>query len=155
MAIAAGALALAIVAATTSRYVGNGFADPGRDGLMLNLTSPFVTLGYAAALILSTRSPRLAWIARALAPLGRMAFSNYLMQSVLMTALFYGGRGPGLFDRVDRPGLALAVLAIWTIQLAWSHAWLRRFDARPFEWAWRCLTRNRMEPIGRPDPPQA
>lgn len=152
-AIAAGAIALAFHAGSTALYAGTGFAaDFGGawDTWMLDVTSPFVAFGYASALLLSMRSPRLAWIARALAPLGRMAFTNYIAQSVLMTGLFYGGRGLGLFDRVDRPGLALAVLGVWAIELAWSHWWLRRFDAGPLEWAWRCLTWNRIGPIRRP-----
>jgi uncharacterized protein len=148
-AVIAGAAGLACIAASTRAYVRGGFADPGWDSLVLYAAGPFVTLGYASALILAARSPRLRRIVRALAPLGRMAFTNYLMQSVLMTALFYGGRGPGLFGRVDRPGLALAVLSVWALQLAWSHAWLRRFESGPLEWVWRCLTQGRVGPLRR------
>lgn len=151
-AIAAGALALAFHAGSTALVVAGGFAGEfggAWDTSMLEVTSPFIALGYASALLASMRSPRLAWIARGLAPLGRMAFTNYIAQSVLMTGLCYGGRGLGLFDRVDRPGLALAVLAVWALELAWSHWWLRRYEAGPLEWAWRCLTWNRFEPIRR------
>ena len=151
-AIAVGLGALAVYAASTIAHARAGFADDhggAWDGLLLNLTSPFVTLGYAAALVLSTRTHAFAWMVRALAPLGRMAFTNYIAQSLLMTMVFYGGRGPGLFNRVDRPGLALVVLAVWAIELAWSHWWLRRFDAGPLEWGWHCLAHARLRPIGR------
>jgi len=141
-AIGAAGVGLACIAATTAAYAGSGFVDVGWDSLVLYATGPFVTLGYASGLVLAARSTRFQWLVHGLAPLGRMAFTNYLMQSVLMTALFYGGRGPGLFGRVDRPGLAVAVLAVWALQLAWSHWWLRRFESGPLEWGWRRLTRG-------------
>ena len=151
-AIAAGAIALAFHAGSTALYAASGFAgDFGGnwDTLMLDVTSPFIAFGYASALLLAMRSARFAWIVRALAPLGRMAFTNYIAQSLLMTMLFYGGRGPGLFDRVDRPGLALVVAAIWAIELAWSHWWLRHHEAGPLEWLWHGLTHGRFKPNRR------
>ncbi len=153
--MAAGLAALLGLSAFTSAFIRSGFSDDYGvlwDQLAINLTSPFVSLGYASALILAARSVRLGWIPRLLAPLGRMAFTNYIGQSVLMTMIFYGGRGLDLFDQVDRPGLALAVLAVWSIELIWSHWWLRRFDAGPLEWVWRCLTYNRIGPIRRSRP---
>ncbi len=148
--IGAGVLALAGFGVFTTGYVRSGFADSYGafwDGLLINLTSPFISFGYACALILAARSDLLGWIAKLLAPLGRMAFTNYIAQSVLMTMVFYGGRGLGLFNHVDRPALALIVVAVWTIELIWSHLWLARFDAGPLEWGWRCLTYNRIGPI--------
>jgi len=134
----AGALALALHAAATFDWMRAGFADGGpaaRDELLLNLTSPFVAFGYLSALALAGR--RLTVL---LAPLGRMAFSNYIAQSLLVTALTYGGRGPGWFDRLDRPALALVVVLVWALQIAWSRWWLRRFASGPLEWAWHRLT---------------
>ena len=150
--VAAGAVALAVFALGTARHVQLGLAsDYGATWgeLLLQLTSPFVSLGYASALLLAMRSRAFAWVAHGLAPLGRMAFTNYIAQSLLVTAVFYGGRGLGLFDRVDRPGLALVVLAVWAIELAWSHTWLRRYEAGPLEWGWRCLTFARHVPNRR------
>ena len=151
-AVAAGLVALLVYASCVIRYARHGFVDElggGLDGWLLSLTSPFISLGYAAGLILSTRTRAFAWIAPALAPLGRMAFTNYIAQSLLTTMLFYGGRGPGLFDRVDRPGLALVVAAIWAIELAWSHWWLRHHEAGPLEWLWHGLTHGRFKPNRR------
>jgi uncharacterized protein len=48
-----------------------------------------------------------------------MAFTNYLSPSLIMTSIFYGGRG-ALMGEVDRPGLWAIVIAIWALQLIWS-----------------------------------
>ncbi|HZP39081.1 MAG TPA: DUF418 domain-containing protein [Methylomirabilota bacterium] len=84
---------------------------------------------------------RLGWRARAVAAVGRTALSNYLLQSVICTTIFYG-HGLGLFGAVDRVGQALIVLAVWTVQLAWSAWWTRHFPAGPLEWAWRTAARG-------------
>ena len=83
---------------------------------------------------------RLGWRARAVAAVGRTALSNYLLQSLICTTVFYG-HGLGLFGRVDRVGQLLIVLAVWSVQLAWSRWWTRRFAVGPLEWAWRTAAR--------------
>ena len=116
--------------------------------LELALT-PLISLAYLSGLVLLLR----AGAARALAPLaaaGRMAFTNYLTQSLIMTTIFYGGRG-ALMGEVDRPMLWALVLAIWALQLVWSPLWLSRFEMGPFEWVWRCLTYGRRFPLRRLD----
>ncbi|MCD2518620.1 DUF418 domain-containing protein [Massilia sp. G4R7] len=108
------------------------------DKLVLDLLAPLVGLAYASGLILLLRRGA----GRVLAPLaaaGRMAFTNYLTQSIIMTSIFYGGRG-ALMGQVDRPVLWLLVALVWLLQLAWSPLWLSRFEMGPFEWVWRCLT---------------
>jgi len=100
--------------------------------------APVIALGYAAGGMLLLRS-RAAPILAPVAASGRMAFTNYLAQSLIMTTLFYGGRF-ALMGQVDRPALWAIVIAVWTVQLAWSTWWLQRFDYGPCEWAWRCLT---------------
>jgi len=105
------------------------------------LLAPLVGLGYAALLVLLLRGGAGAVLAP-FAAVGRMAFTNYLTQSLIMTTIFYGGRG-ALMGEVDRPALWLLVFGVWALQLAWSHWWLARFEMGPFEWAWRCLTLGR------------
>jgi uncharacterized protein len=105
------------------------------------LISPVVGLGYAAVLILIWK----AGLARLLTPLaaaGRMALTNYLTQSLIMTTIFYGGR-LGLMGQVDRPGLWLIVGVVWVAQLIGSTLWLARFQMGPLEWVWRRLTYGR------------
>ena len=117
---------------------GSYFSGFGEEGLQTigNLGLSFF---YAGALILLAQ--RHAWKSR-LAPLaavGRMALSNYLLQSLVCTTLFYS-YGFGLFGKV-RPaaGLALSV-AIYSVQLPLSQWWLRHFRFGPLEWVWRSLT---------------
>lgn len=105
-----------------------------------NALSPFVSLLYASLLILVVKSGAVQWLMSAFAAVGRMAFTNYLMQTILMTTIFYGGRGFGLFGEVDRLGLWGIVVAVWVLQLVWSPLWLSRFSMGPFEWLWRRLS---------------
>ncbi|WP_372708129.1 DUF418 domain-containing protein [Brevundimonas sp.] len=109
-----------------------------------------ITLGYVSMLILMTRLGLKVLTAR-LAPVGRMAFTNYLMQTLIMTSLFYMPWGPLLFgDPAWGPGrLWAAVGAIWIAQLIWSPLWLAAFQMGPLEWLWRCLTYGRMVPLRR------
>ena len=68
-----------------------------------------------------------------------MAFTNYLMQSFLCN-LFFLGAGFGMIGSLDRKEVYLVALAVWTLQIAWSHLWLRLFRFGPLEWCWRSLT---------------
>jgi uncharacterized protein len=116
----------------------------GDKGLSL-LLSPAVSLAYIAGLVLLLR----AGAGKLLSPLaatGRMAFTNYITQSLVMTSIFYGGRG-ALMGEVDRPGLWALTIAIWILQLIWSSLWLSRFEMGPFEWVWRSLTLGRRVPL--------
>ena len=83
--------------------------------------------------------PRLAPLLAPLKAVGRMAFTNYILQTILCTTLFYG-HGLGLFGKVDRVGQLLIVLGIWMVLLVTSSAWLRKFRYGPLEWLWRSLT---------------
>ena len=78
-----------------------------------------------------------------------MAFSNYIAQSLIMTAIFYGGRGLSLHGQVDRPVLALIVLGVWIAQILWSRWWMDRFTMGPLEWLWRGLTYRKSAPLRR------
>ncbi len=83
-----------------------------------------------------------------LAATGRMALTNYLMQTIICTTLFYG-HGLGLYGYVERTGQFFITLAIWALQLFWSPIWLRYFRFGPFEWLWRSATYFRFQPILR------
>lgn len=110
-----------------------------------------VALGYASVLILAGRLRIARVLLYPLACAGRMAFTNYLMQSLIMTAIFYGGRGshPPHFGEVNNAGLLPYVLAIWAGQLAASTIWMSLFRYGPFEWVWRCLTYQRWVSVMR------
>ncbi|HCL5987925.1 TPA: DUF418 family protein [Klebsiella pneumoniae] len=101
------------------------------------LSAPLQAIGYAA----------LAWgywpqlcrfrLVGAIACVGRMALTNYLLQTLICTTLFYH---LGLFMRFDRLQLLAFLPPIWAVNLLVSSLWLRRFRQGPVEWLWRQLT---------------
>jgi len=98
------------------------------------IVAPIVlAFGYGGVIALAARRLRF------LAPLGRMAFTNYLMQSFILAFVFYGC-GLGQFGRMSaRDGVLLAI-AIYTAQAIASTLWLRRFRFGPLEWVWRSFS---------------
>lgn len=113
------------------------------------ILAPPTTLAYVSLMVFAARSKAWSAIPKVLAPVGQMAFTNYLAQSLIMTAIFYGGRGLGLHGKVDRPGLAAITVGVWIVQILWSRWWLDRFEMGPLEWVWRRLYRG-PTPIRRP-----
>ncbi len=109
--------------------------------------SLFVSAAYVGLLMLFARSGALPWLQNALAAVGRTALSNYLLQTILATAIFYG-HGLGLFGSVERVGQIGIVVAIWVVQLVVSPLWLRHYRYGPFEWLWRSLSYWRLQPMG-------
>jgi uncharacterized protein len=110
--------------------------------------SVFVAWAYIAIVMLIVKSGVLARLQRWLANAGRMAFTNYLLQTVICTTIFYG-HGLGLFGSVSRTGQLLVVLAVWVFELWFSTFWLGRFRFGPAEWLWRSLTYFRLQPMRR------
>jgi len=74
-------------------------------------------------------------------PVGRMAFTNYVLQSILASLIFYG-IGLGLFTEIPLYGIYLISFAILGFQTIFSGYWLRKFKFGPIEWFWRTLTYN-------------
>jgi uncharacterized protein len=107
-----------------------------------------VSLAWICLLMIASQTPALRGAVNLLAAAGRMAFSNYILESVLCTLLF-NGTGFGLFAKVSRIEEALVVLAVWMVVLAFSHFWMRRFFFGPLEWLWRSLTYREREPFRR------
>jgi uncharacterized protein len=110
--------------------------------------SILVSLGWVALVMLACKHGSARVFTSRLSAAGRMAFSNYLAQSLICTTIFYG-RGLGLFGSVDRVAQALIVIGIWVVQLAVSPWWLARFRFGPCEWAWRSLTYGKRQPMRR------
>jgi len=110
--------------------------------------SIFVALAYVLLVMLVVKVAPAGWFSRLLAPVGRMAFTNYLLQTVLCTTLFYG-HGFGLFGSMERGAQMIVVLTVWVFQIWLSHAWLARFRFGPAEWLWRSLTYMRSQPMRR------
>jgi uncharacterized protein len=105
-------------------------------------------MGWIAAVVLACRSARLERLTLTLAAVGRTAFSNYILQTIICTTLFYG-HGFGLFGTVSRVGQFFIVVAVWVLLLVVSPLWLRYFAYGPLEWLWRSLTYWRRMPFVR------
>ena len=117
----------------------------------LALSVPFdvlLAVGWAAAIIWWVKVGPMPALKARVAAAGRMAFTNYLATSIVMTSLFYG-YGLGLFGEVSRAALWPFVLGMWGLILAWSKPWLDRFAYGPLEWLWRSLSRVRLQPMRR------
>ena len=101
--------------------------------------SVLISLGWMSALLLILKRGQLSSLTTRLAAVGRMAFTNYIMHTVLCGLIFYG-HGLGLMGQIERAWQLLIVLAIWALQLWLSPIWLRHFRFGPLEWLWRSLT---------------
>jgi uncharacterized protein len=141
-----------IVLAVLSAWCGTSFI-PGIDtplsriGLMLmHVASMLLCLAYLSALVLWLQQPRGARVLAWLAPAGRMALTNYLMQSLVSTWIFYG-YGLGLAPYFSRAWQVVYVLLFYGLQLLLSRWWLSRFRYGPMEWLWRYLTYLRRPPM--------
>ena len=117
-----------------------------RDGIWNYAGSVLVALGHVGMVMLVCRVGALRWLTGALAAVGRMALTNYLMQSLVCTFLFYWW-GLGLWGTMSRGELMLVVVSIWLGQLILSPVWLARFRFGPMEWAWRSLTYWKRQPM--------
>ncbi len=105
-----------------------------------------LALGYAAAVVAAVSLPRgrraLGWAA----PLGRMAFTNYLAQSVICGWIFYG-YGLGQFDRLGVAATLAIGVCIYAAQVAFSAWWLHRYRFGPVEWLWRSCMYGTAQPM--------
>ncbi len=103
------------------------------------LAGLLLALAYAATLVLALQGRAGPALQRWLAPAGRMALSNYLLQSIVLTLVFYG-YGLGWFERMPRAWQLVLACALFALQLLASRWWLARFGFGPAEWLWRWLT---------------
>lgn len=106
----------------------------------------FQTIGYLSLLIFLYKLIPFQKLMNVFAPVGRMAFTNYLMQSIITSIIFYGF---DLFGRLQRYEVYYVVVSIWVFQIILSHIWLRYFRFGPFEWLWRSLTYLTRPPMKR------
>ena len=110
------------------------------------LAGPLLALGYAATLVLLARSPSWQRRFRPLAAAGRMALTNYIVQSLVCTVLFYG-YGFGLVGEVRLSTAMVIAVGVYLVQALFSVWWLRHFRFGPLEWVWRSLTYGQVQPL--------
>lgn len=143
-------LALGLPLAAAKAYLamtGDGPTYEFAAEVLYVLSTPTLALGYAAGFaLLWAKGQRglLAWSV----PAGRMALTNYLLQTVLMSIFFYGWG----FGQIGRYGLAFVLpfsLILFALQLGYSRWWLTHFRFGPVEWLWRTLTYGKFQPMRR------
>lgn len=110
--------------------------------------SILVALGWTGVVMLVCKAGVLGPLRSGLAAVGRMAFTNYLMQTLICSVIFFGW-GLGMYGRFSRSELIPFVVGIWAFQIVFSVVWLRAFRFGPMEWAWRSLTYWRLQPMRR------
>jgi len=134
VALLAGALSLAFSAMDAA----------GLETLAKSLGRPALMAFYALSVLRLLARPGAARWLRPFALAGRMPLSNYLLQTLLGLAVFYGW-GLGLWNRVSPSAeVALATGLYVLVQLPLSAAWLGRFRYGPVEYVWRRLTYGRL-----------
>ncbi len=105
-------------------------------------------LGYLAWVMRGLEVPRAAHYLNWLAPAGRMALTNYLVQSIVCTLVFYG-YGLGFFEHLPRFWQVPFALGLFAVQVLYSQWWLQRFRFGPAEWLWRSITYWQLQPMRR------
>ena len=110
------------------------------------VASLFLAFGWVGVVMLACKSPVIKKLVGPLKAVGRAAFSNYILQTLICTTLFYG-HGFGLYGHISRVGQFGIVLAIWAVQLLVSTLWFRFFRMGPLESLWRSLTYWKPQPL--------
>ncbi|MDB2373390.1 DUF418 domain-containing protein [Psychrosphaera haliotis] len=102
--------------------------------------------GYLGTFALLSLKPRFQMWFGWLSPLGKMALTNYIMHSVILSTIFYG-YGFNQFGEIPRSEQMLMVVAIIAAQAVVSSLWLKVFNYGPLEWLWRCATYMKLQPL--------
>ncbi|MBI3373061.1 MAG: DUF418 domain-containing protein [Betaproteobacteria bacterium] len=140
-------LELAVVACT-GIAVGAAFTTGGGAGA--RLATVIFALGYGAAVMVLVQLPVTNRALSFFAPLGRMAFTNYVMQSLVFGFVFFG-YGLGQFGRLGAAHTLALGVAVYAMQMLLSTWWLGRFRFGPIEWLWRTLMYGEVQPmVARP-----
>lgn len=142
-----GGLALILLGVRYNSAVGWASIEAVAYGSQFNYWGSLLLAGaYIAAVMLYCRRRTEGPIITGLSAVGRTALSNYLLQTLLATSIFYG-HGLGLFGSVSRVEQAGIVVGIWAVQILLSVLWLRYFRFGPVEWIWRTATYGSRQPL--------
>ncbi|WP_201978670.1 DUF418 domain-containing protein [Hymenobacter rubidus] len=158
--VALGGLALGLAASLLNAYLDHspeyfqGLAPGLTFAVLYALGVGPLSLGYAATFALAWRRPGAQRLLQLLAPLGRMALSCYLSQSIIATFLF-SGLGLGWVGKVGPTLLWPLAAGIILFQLLLCRWWLARFRFGPAEWVWRSLSYGQAQTLRRPADLQA
>lgn len=116
--------------------------------LLVTLTPVLLALGYGATLLALTQLSTARGFLATFAPIGRMAFTNYVLQSFIFGFVFFG-YGLGQFGRMGA-AMAFAIgVVVYMVQLVFSKWWLHRYRFGPVEWLWRTLMYGVTQPMAK------
>ncbi len=150
MALAGYAIGLTINYLETSYIVSHQFdlLSFRFTGMSYDVGRLFTTIGQVGLIMLFIKWGGLRFLQKALAAVGRMAFTNYIMQTLICITIFMGF-GFGMYAQLQRYELYYVVFGVWIFQLILSPIWLTYFRFGPLEWAWRSLTYWQIQPFRR------
>ncbi|GEO08060.1 DUF418 domain-containing protein [Segetibacter aerophilus] len=114
--------------------------------ILFPLEKLLMTVGYAALVMFLAVITRLSSFLKAVASVGRLALTNYLLQSIICS-VFFTGYGMGYYGKLEQHELYFLAGEIWIVQIVFSIFWLQRFELGPAEWLWRCMTYGKWLPI--------
>jgi len=117
-------------------------------GLIYPFQRILLVMAHVAVFILLYKRRVAQTLFRCLEAVGQMAFTNYIMHSVICT-LFFFGYGLNYYAELEYYKIYFVVLAIWIVQLIVSPLWLRYFLFGPLEWVWRGLSYWQRQPFLR------
>jgi uncharacterized protein len=107
-----------------------------------------MSFGYLGLFLVFAHSAAVPALKNAIARVGRMGLTNYLLESAIATGIFYHW-GLGLFGETTRWQRTLLVLGIYAVLMALSTLWLKHFRYGPMEWLWRACTYLRLPAMRR------
>lgn len=148
MALTGYAIGLTVNYFETSHIVDSNFSILSfyRNFLTYNVGRVAMTCGHIAIIMLFVKSGILTFLRQALAAVGQMAFSNYIMHSIICNFIFLG-YGLAMYGKMQRHELYYVVVSIWVLQLTLSPIWLKYFQFGPLEWLWRSLSYWKRQPF--------
>ncbi|MCJ8268189.1 MAG: DUF418 domain-containing protein [Psychrosphaera sp.] len=124
----------------------HGMELQGIGGTLFFMGQLLMTAGYLGAIVLLSLTERgHRWLG-CLAPMGRMALTNYILNSLVLSSIFYGYAG-GLYGEISRSQQVGVVVVILVVQAVFSALWLKYFRFGPLEWLWRSLTYLKVQPM--------
>jgi uncharacterized protein len=116
--------------------------------ILFDIYNGCVTIFYITGITILFRNNFIHTLLEPLAAMGRMALTNYLLQTAFGLLIFYHF-GLGLFDKTTPSINVLLAVGVFYLQLKFSQWWLKHFKQGPVEWLWKSLTHFRFSPIKR------
>ncbi len=134
---------LALILQFFGNYVGLIWTGDKSPWIVGNIISAYTNHAWIAVsllmLMLLYHHTSAKKVLRLLAPCGRISLTIYVSQAFLLVPFFYG-YGAAAHAWIGQPISLAFGIALWCLQVAFAHYWIRNFHYGPFEWIWRCAT---------------